>query len=182
MLALPTTALISFNRSHRLDTVRDLKYEGIDVVAAPHCPQFDGRTLAHPDGSQDVVLFNYMLHHAADHTISLLQHARRVTRRYVVIAEDIKAAHSKEVAHAQWVHEWSGTFRGEVECTRLSKARHTGTLDCGLCYCGTCAMAPDPPPELGLRCYCTLTYACGAAHLAAHLVFMILPDEATLSR
>ena len=30
---------LRFNRSHRLDTVRDLKYECIDVVAAPHCPQ-----------------------------------------------------------------------------------------------------------------------------------------------
>jgi SAM-dependent methyltransferase len=65
-------------------------YDCIDVAEAPKCTAFSGTTLApRPDEDVDVVLMSYMLHHAAENTISLLQEAPRVARHWVVVLEDM---------------------------------------------------------------------------------------------
>ena len=48
----------------------------LDVSGAGE--RFDGRNLPAAANSTDLVLFNYVLHHAADDTIPLLKEARRV--------------------------------------------------------------------------------------------------------
>merc|ERR1719436_338225 len=59
----------------------ELNWECVDVVANGMCTQFDGNTLQQTNASKDLVVFNYVLHHAGEHTISLLRHAKRVSRR-----------------------------------------------------------------------------------------------------
>ena len=78
------------------------------------CAEFDGAVLPHANDSKDVVVFNYMLHHAADMTLSLLAHARRVARHHVVVVEDLKGESPNETMR-QWEHEWHGTYRGADE-------------------------------------------------------------------
>lgn len=50
---------------------------------------FDGKSLCWLDRSFDFVLFNFVLHHAAEHARNLLIDAAQVARRAVVIQEDI---------------------------------------------------------------------------------------------
>jgi len=50
--------------------------------------RFDGRRLPFDDDSFDVVLLIFVLHHAADPR-SVLEEARRVCRRHVIVFEDI---------------------------------------------------------------------------------------------
>lgn len=49
---------------------------------------YDGKNIPFPEKSFDVVLINYVLHHAED-PISLLKEAKRVTRDKIVIFEDL---------------------------------------------------------------------------------------------
>lgn len=97
-----------------------LTWDCIDVTPSSSCGGFNGRTLPRSNSSKDVVVFNFVLHHAADKTISLLKEALRVSRRYVVVAEDLKgggdAAPLTRTQAAQLArHEWLGTFRGGEE-------------------------------------------------------------------
>lgn len=99
--------------SRRFGTL-SLSYECVDVVPSSKCRAFDGSSLNYSSASADVVLFNYVLHHAADNTISLLTDARRIARKFVIVVEDIKAK-TRSGAMGQFLHEWSGTYRGDVE-------------------------------------------------------------------
>lgn len=92
----------------------NVAWDCIDIVKRDRCKQFDGRTLPHANNSKDVVVFNYVLHHAADETISLLAHAQRVARKYVIVVEDLKGTTPNETMR-QWDHEWHGTYRGTTE-------------------------------------------------------------------
>ena len=72
-----------------------LEWECIDIVGSTECAEFDGAVLPHANDSKDVVVFNYMLHRAADMTLSLLAHARRVACHHVVV-EDLKGESPNE--------------------------------------------------------------------------------------
>jgi hypothetical protein len=79
--------------------------------------RFDGSHLDHTDNSYDLVLFSYVLHHAADDAIPLLRDAHRIARRYVVVMEDPK----ETVDDCLWAyaHDKKGTFRGKKEWREL---------------------------------------------------------------
>jgi SAM-dependent methyltransferase len=49
---------------------------------------FDGLTVPLEDHSVDTVVINFVLHHT-DHQEQLLEEAKRVTKEYIIIAEDI---------------------------------------------------------------------------------------------
>lgn len=96
-------------------TAPTVQWVCIDVHESKQCRQFDGQSLhGFNNTSYDVVLFNYVLHHAAEHTISLLEEARRVSRRFIIIGEDLKGS-TKAERQGNFVHEWSGTFRADIE-------------------------------------------------------------------
>ena len=78
---------------------------------------FDGRTLELEDGSYDVTLLTYVLHHAAGDTISLLKEAKRVARRYVIVLEDV--IDSEDDAKNAFAHDPRGTFRHRKEWDAL---------------------------------------------------------------
>ena len=64
------------------------EYECIDVLPkGDRCKKFDGKRLGYPRDKFDFVLFNWVLHHAADDTISLLRDAVCITRKFVIVAE-----------------------------------------------------------------------------------------------
>lgn len=88
---------------------------GIDVLIRPKTvfpiTQFDGVTIPFPDKSFDVVMFVDVLHHTED-ALVLLNEARRVARRQVVIKD-----HLNERALDRWTlrfMDWVGNARHGV--------------------------------------------------------------------
>lgn len=124
---------------------------GIDVLTPPAIPSpavtfqpFDGRTIPLPDRSVDVTCIAFVLHHA-DEPDDLLREALRVTRRRLVVLEDVyenrleklllKACDLGNLLQAPRMHlpfrfrteaEWMKTFRAcavsHVETTRIRPA------------------------------------------------------------
>ena len=82
--------------------------------------RFDGRQLPVADASVDVVLFNWVLHHAEGSTIGLLHEARRVVRPSgrIVVVEDLRADSHATRVFQDTVHAgcFDGcAFRTEIE-------------------------------------------------------------------
>ena len=97
-------------------TERGMDWDCIDVTASHECQAFNGKDLgkAYRDKSYDVVIFNWVLHHAGDNTIGLLREAKRVAKDFILIQEDLKGETPAE-AKRNYDHEWAGTFRGDAE-------------------------------------------------------------------
>jgi len=73
-----------------MEAGRNTKISGIDVLVRPNvkipAKEFDGLTIPHPDDSFDGVMFVDVLHHSDD-AVALLEEARRVARRFVIIKD-----------------------------------------------------------------------------------------------
>jgi len=95
-----------------------IEYKCIDVTASAACIAYGGERIKEASKSYDIVVFNYVLHHAGDSTIGLLQDAKEVARHYVVIQEDLKGR-SQITEALMHEHEWAGTFRGTKEWTKI---------------------------------------------------------------
>jgi hypothetical protein len=112
------TGAVSLYLSEILDSTQ---FELCDVTLAPRCvfpvKQIAGTQLDYGSNSFDLVLFSYVLHHAADNTIQLLRDARRIARKYVVITEDPKE--TDEDYFWAYTHDRRGTFRGRKEWVQL---------------------------------------------------------------
>ena len=72
---------------------------------------FDGSHLPCKDNSADMVLFNSVLHHAADDTQMLLAEAARVSRRWIVVLDDLYIPSNKNVMQRHHAHDPNGKFR-----------------------------------------------------------------------
>ena len=72
---------------------------------------FDGTHLPCKDSSADMVLFNSVLHHAADDTEMLLREAARVSRRWIVVLDDLYIPSNKNVVARHHAHDPNGKFR-----------------------------------------------------------------------
>jgi hypothetical protein len=97
---------------------RKVAYDCVDVVKTAACPRFDGGTLPQATGSRDVVSFLFVLHHASGRTVSLLEHAKRVSRGHIVVLEDLQGETQRQ-AKQQFAHEWQGQFRADDEWRAL---------------------------------------------------------------
>jgi len=66
-------------------------HERIDLEAHPNrVKAFSGELLGYPPGAFDLVVFSYVLHHAAEHAQQLLKDALSVARVAVIIQEDLR--------------------------------------------------------------------------------------------
>ena len=101
-----------------------IEWRSLDVSGAGE--RFDGRNLPAAANSTDLVLYNYVLHHAADDSIPLLKEARRVVKPdgRVVVVEDLRADDAAGLRHQDSEHkgcprrcvfrtdnEWRAIFR-----------------------------------------------------------------------
>lgn len=76
------------------------RYEFTEIPAAP----FDGRRLPLPDGSFDVTLCCYVMHHLTpEHAKELLGEMVRVTRRRIILLED-------SLPHFDWLYRLRNRF------------------------------------------------------------------------
>ena len=81
---------------------------------------YDGRHLPYADGAFDVVIMSFMLHHAAEHAIPLLQQAAHITTAHVVVGEDLAATDYPEWWHRRnFEHAPGGLFRSDGEWRAL---------------------------------------------------------------
>jgi SAM-dependent methyltransferase len=95
--------------------------------------KIDGTRLDYEPDSFDLVLFNYVLHHASDNAISLLRDAHRIARRYVIVTEDPKITEADH--HWAYQDDRRGTYRGLKEWRELFAMLgfalvHDEPLDC----------------------------------------------------
>lgn len=91
------------------------QYTCIDVAPGhPRVGPFDGRHIKSPTGLFDFVLFNFVLPHAANHTISLLQDALHITKHEVLIQEDLPDGTTVTEAVLR-KHDPKALFRKEEE-------------------------------------------------------------------
>ena len=104
-----------------------VKWRCIDVAppTGSPCQQFDGVMLPAKSKSRDLVVFNYVLHHASVKNYSspfrrseskqqsLLREAARVSRGYIAVAEDMKAM-GKSGRFSQWRHDKNGLYRTDA--------------------------------------------------------------------
>ena len=89
---------------------------------------FDGSHLPCKDNSADMVLFNSVLHHAADDTEMLLQEAARVSRRWIVVLDDLNIPSNKNVVARHHAHDPHGKFRRLDEWYNLFRSTR-GVVD-----------------------------------------------------
>jgi SAM-dependent methyltransferase len=106
---------------------------GCDVVTPPtritNFALFDGRRLPYRDGSVDVALLIFVLHHADDPSI-LLREASRVARRAVIVVEDTPenglerrwgAMHVQSFSRRHRI-PWLGSVRDDADWRLLFKS------------------------------------------------------------
>lgn len=103
------------------EILNSANFEMCDITVTPHSnlpvKQIAGTHLDYECNSFDLVLFSYVLHHAADDTIQLLRDAHRIARKYVVVTEDPKE--TEDDYYWAYMHDKRGTFRGRKEWMEL---------------------------------------------------------------
>ena len=112
------TGTVNVYLSEMLDSK---SFQLIDINIAPKTNfpvlKFDGKHLSYDTGSFDLIFFTYVLHHAADNAITLLEDAHRIARRHVIVLEDPKE--TEDDYRWAYKHDRSGTFRGRLEWLKL---------------------------------------------------------------
>uniref|UniRef100_A0A7S4HFX0 Methyltransferase type 11 domain-containing protein n=1 Tax=Prymnesium polylepis TaxID=72548 RepID=A0A7S4HFX0_9EUKA len=77
---------------------------------------YDGRKLPFGAASFDLVIVNFVLHHAAENTIPLLQQIRDIATSFVIIGEDLASQDHPLVWHQRnFEHQPDGVFRSDEE-------------------------------------------------------------------
>ena len=93
---------------------------------------FNGRRLPDEgDAAHDTVIFNAVLHHAAQNTFALLGEAARIAKRYILLVEDLELGDDStfrngtraSVSDRNRLHEPKGIFRTHGEWTILIESR-----------------------------------------------------------
>ena len=95
---------------------KHFEYACVNVEGYPGCQRYHGDKLRHTNGSFDGVLVESTLHHAAEQTLPLLQHIRRVARRWVLVGEDLLDRGSGDDVFAAYrEHDPKALYRSLVE-------------------------------------------------------------------
>ena len=106
-------------------------YEMIDLAenSHPKGKSFDGRFLPFDRAAFDVVILSYVLHHASDYSLGLLEQTSRISRKFVVLAEDLVGLEYP----TRWLnrchaHEPGGLFRSQMEWEGIFKVLNLTVL------------------------------------------------------
>ena len=104
---------------------RRVKYTHVDIKGPLKTGQggyfgggdtYDGRNLPYPAASYDIVLLSFVLHHASHNTFKLLEQVQKITRRYLVVGEDLMELGYPAAWHLRnFKHQPGGLFRSDEE-------------------------------------------------------------------
>ena len=92
-------------------------------LASPFSINFFFGRLPVPPRSYDAVLFQSVLHHAAEHTEMLLDQAALIARRWILVIEDLDVVRNRIALQK---HDSNGIFRAEGEWVALLTERCRG--------------------------------------------------------
>ncbi len=80
------------------------------------CRQYNGERIPFPKNSVDIVLSEFVLHHAAENTISLLQQLYNIAKYCLIVAEDVTGLNSEiKWQRRLFEHDPHGIFRSIKE-------------------------------------------------------------------
>lgn len=81
---------------------------------------YDGKTLPFGPSSFDLINVGFVLHHAAENTLGILRQIKDISRRYVLVGEDIADQHYPTEWHERnFAHHPGGIFRSDEEWCEL---------------------------------------------------------------
>ena len=90
--------------------------------SSPQTIKYDGRNLPFSENSYDLVIINFVLHHAANNTLYLLEQIKRISKEYIIIGEDLASLdYDIEWHQRNYKHQPGGIFRSDEEWLRLFK-------------------------------------------------------------
>ena len=77
---------------------------------------YNGRDLPFSKNSFDLIVINFVLHHASNNTLHLLKQIRDISARYVLIGEDLSELDYDLKWHKRnYAHQPGGVFRSDEE-------------------------------------------------------------------
>jgi glycosyltransferase involved in cell wall biosynthesis len=81
---------------------------------------YDGRNLPFDKKSFDIVILSFVLHHAANNTFFLLKQVRQITKKYVIIGEDLSEIDYNIKWHNRnYKHQPGGIYRSNEEWSEI---------------------------------------------------------------
>lgn len=81
---------------------------------------YDGRNLPFNPNEFDLVIVNFVLHHASNNTFFLLQQIKNISSKYVLIGEDLaELNYSLKWHNRNYIHQPGGIFRSDEEWQKL---------------------------------------------------------------
>lgn len=82
--------------------------------------KYDGKVLPFESNTFDLINVGFVLHHASENTLGLLKQIKAISRKYVIIGEDVAAQDYPMSWHERnWIHHPGGLFRSDVEWRQL---------------------------------------------------------------
>ena len=86
----------------------------------PEGETYDGRNLPYSENTVDIAIMGFMLHHASQDSIFILEQVRRIAKRYVIVTEDLSEVDYPDQWHERnFNHQVGGMFRSNEEWRRL---------------------------------------------------------------
>ena len=81
---------------------------------------YDGRNLPFTTGEFDLVIVNFVLHHASNNTLFLLEQIKNISSKHILIGEDLSELNYDLKWHYRnYIHQPGGVFRSDEEWQRL---------------------------------------------------------------
>lgn len=83
---------------------------------------YDGRNLPFQENSFDLVIVSFVLHHASNNTLFLLDQIKKISKQYILIGEDLSELNYDIKWHRRnFIHQPGGIFRSDEEWQTLFK-------------------------------------------------------------
>ena len=83
---------------------------------------YNGRDLPFNSNKFDLVIVNFVLHHASNNTLFLLEQIRNISSKYILIGEDLSELnYDLKWHHRNYIHQPGGIFRSDEEWQILFK-------------------------------------------------------------
>jgi len=83
---------------------------------------YDGRHLPFGPKQFDLVIINFVLHHASNNTLFLLEQIKNISSKYILIGEDLSELdYDIEWHYRNYIHQPGGVFRSDEEWQILFK-------------------------------------------------------------
>lgn len=89
------------------------------IMNKTNCKTYNGRDLP-MDHTYDVILSNFVLHHASENTVHLIRDLTKICRSYIVLGEDVSSLNaSRKWQECLFKHDPNGVFRSIDEWIEL---------------------------------------------------------------